>query len=341
MGRPIPAPRRTARMPALGLGLMLCMLATAIPVRAEERTDHLTLIEQLSAEVADEILAELDLAPGTTLHLVAESAHPANWLVARVLERSLIEQGCRVVTPAYAKAPAGGAAAAQKPPTPAAEDTPPQHAGGATLFGGGEEEPSADDEEAEGEEGEEADEDAEDEEDSDDEASDEDREPADSDSDADQTLTEEPPARLGPRARREQAAQQEEAQSASSEAADFEVTLPPRGEVLVFRVVDCGVSYPWAKRSWLVGPRRYGRLASVRVWASWLAQPGREVRGVGSAERVRIDSFPGWARPMLEGHEYPFPIEQPQTTSMRQVLEPVVVTAVVSGLVYLFYQNQK
>jgi hypothetical protein len=119
------------------------------------------------------------------------------------------------------------------------------------------------------------------------------------------------------------------------------MVLPEQGEVLSFRVVECGISYPWAKRSLLIGPRRFGRMACVRVRASRVTEPGHVVGGVASSDQVHLDSFPGWARSMLEGQEFPFPIQEPVGTPARAILEPVVVAGIVAGLVYLFYENQK
>jgi hypothetical protein len=145
----------------------------------------------------------------------------------------------------------------------------------------------------------------------------------------------------GPRARRLQAEAEKEQAKTGAPAADFEVDLPSHGDVLLYRVVECGVSYPKASRSWLVGPRHYRRMASVKVWASWVAQPGSRIQNVANGERLVLDDFPGSVRPVMEGRGYPFAIEQPSGASMRGIIEPVVIVGIVSGLVYLFYQNQK
>jgi hypothetical protein len=43
----------------------------------------------------------------------------------------------------------------------------------------------------------------------------------------------------------------------------------------------------------------------------------------------------------MEGQAYPFPLEQPAGASLERWIEPVVVAGIASGLIYLFYQNQK
>jgi hypothetical protein len=331
----------------------ICVVLTsgaAIPALAMEQPDHLALIQQLSREAVAEVLDELQFPPGTVVHLVPETPHEANWLMARILEKALLARGCEVVVPALA----GGAGVQSVPrgtPQPVPAAGKPESAGEASLqteaeeadadgslFDDGEGEAAADGEQAtdkesdEREEGEDA----------------EDDESFTGEEESRQSDQEAPGQRRGggPRARRaaEQSQDTDEAGSGTQLAPDtaaLDIVLPAEGEVLVFRVIECGVSYPWTKRSWLVGPRQYGRVASVRLGASWLVQPGRRLKGIAGGERVYLDAFPGWARPVLEGHAYPFAIKQPRGTSLQKIVEPVVVVGIISGLIYLFYQNQK
>ncbi len=147
---------------------------------------------------------------------------------------------------------------------------------------------------------------------------------------------------IQPRRRRGPAAQQPAQPAASPQTAtEYAMKLPARGEVCTFRVLECGVSYPWVKRTWLIGPHQYGRYASIKLRGSRISQPGVRVSSVAASDRIRIDDFPGWARPYLEGDGFPFPIEQPQGAQLRRLVEPVVVVSIVAGLVYLFNENQK
>jgi len=287
--------KRTRRSAAaLGIAIILLGLAAlAAAPRAEKLPDHLTLLETLAGEATHDLLDSLDFAPGTTVHLVPETANPANWLVSRILEQSLAARGCRVVAPLFGRV--GG------PETPAPAEAEPQGNGQGPR--GGRRQPGGATE----------------------------TEPADT------TQTQTPPANGSgaPGA----AAPAEPAAPAFAEA--FQFALPETGDVLAYRVVECGVTYPWVKRSLLVGPQRYGRIAAVRIWGAHLTEPGPVVEATARGERVYIDSFPGWARPLVEGQGYPFPLQVPTGSSIKSVVEPVVVTGVIAGLVYLFYQNQK
>lgn len=326
MKRRHPGERRSFRIHAamaIILAVAFAIAAAGNPVRAQEQVDHMTLIEQLTDEVAVEVLDELQFPTGTTVYLVPETQHEANWLVANILARELIERGCTSIAPSVGGQPLTPAVITELPEV---AETPIQQLPGQADAGLWGEEASEESEEA------------------DSAAVADSIAAADSVAAAQQQAAPAGPApgqrqlggQRGPRGQ-----QQPEAGPAPTQPAAFEVALPPQGNALVFRVIECGVSYPWAKRSWLIGPRKYGRMASVKLWASWVEQPGSKVQHVASGERLQLDSFPGSIRPVMEGRGYPFAIEQPNGSSLRTIVEPVVVTGIVSGLVYLFYQNQK
>lgn len=344
---------RTAALGRLLLSACAFLAAGVLQTPAaagEEFVGHMALLEQLGREAARDALEGLDLKPGTAVYLVPESPHPANWLIARVLERELVARGMTVHATAFGRE--GGA-----PPQAAAGAGTPGAGNGArqgrasmaqqaesptSAVGEGEISEDTGDAE-EGEEGEEGDgdepeegEDREDGEDAeeDDAAGSEGEEPQQQEPAAQEGVPSSQPADATPSGDGGGGA-------AAVESAGFELRLPPRGEVVAFRVIECGVRYPWTRRAMLVGQRHYGRMAGVKLWTTHLSQPGRIIRGSAPGERVHFDSFPGWAKPMVEGAGYPFPLEDPQFSSLAGWVEPVAVAGIVSGLVYLFVQNQK
>jgi hypothetical protein len=311
------------------LAALLCLTGLAHPAAAEEElTDHLVLLELLGAEAADELIAELQFPPGSTIHLVPEVPHAGNWLIARLLEQRLLAAGHLVIAPRPALLAA--------PPSERGSTTAGAGAsGGPEATGAGQEqqeqttdEPDEDEEREPDDEEENGGGDQEASADEDEEAGEPEAAPAGSGPGAANQVTLKTPGTSG-------------GQRAAAAGAAFAVELPAEGQVLTFRVLECGISYPWSKRSWLIGSRRYGRMASIRLRGSRLTQPGQLVDAVSGSDRVHLDSFPAWARPVLEGESFPFPITQPEGTPMRKVLEPVIVAGIVSGLVYLFYENQK
>jgi len=335
-------------------GALLSLIPTAQAAGGEEATytGHLELLRELGTEAVDEVLAELALPAGAAVHLVPETAHPANWLVARLFEQALVARGHAVMAPAFGRE-AGGAGARL---IPAADAAPPASDESGPLdesFFVDERE--AEPGEAQGAEAESEEDDAFADEELSDEGDAADAQDVQGASEGDAQAR----SSAAPSAQPAAEAEAGEGQAAAADAAGaaaggegaesedaasaepaFALLLPGRGEVVAFRVVDCGVSYPWARRSLLVGPRRFGRMASVRLWAAHLSQPGQRMRGVARSEQIHFDSFPAWARPLVEGPGYPFPIEAPGGASMQKLVEPVVVAGIVTGLVYLFYQNQ-
>ncbi|MBU1700520.1 MAG: hypothetical protein KJ970_02865 [Candidatus Eisenbacteria bacterium] len=114
-----------------------------------------------------------------------------------------------------------------------------------------------------------------------------------------------------------------------------------KGEVLQFRVLDMGITYPSSRRAMiLLGPRNITRLGSAHLRITHLEEPSGIIKGVVDTEQHTVDQFPGRWQPYVEGSKYPFarPVIQPAVWG--QLVEPVAVVAIVSGLVYLFYANQ-
>jgi hypothetical protein len=326
---------RRSALAALLFSGALGLFACGTGARADQIPDHLTLLDTLGSEAAGDILAGLCIPAGSTVHLVPETPNPANWLVARMLERALVARGYQVLSPAFGREGGleGGAPAGGSPPAGGDENLP-GHAPrtGEGQPGGGQgaqtgEEESSSGGQSQGTAG----------------ANDEELPET-------QTQTQGAPDSAVVRGEAEPVGTRppgtpERTGGAATESgeveAPFRLMLPASGDVLSFRVVECGITYPWVKRSLLVGPRRFGRIAAVRVWGSYLREPGHQVVGTVRGERMKFDTFPGWARPALEGQGYPFPLKVPEGSSLQMVVEPVVVAGVVAGLVYLFYQNQK
>ena len=316
----------------------LALLPAACPTMATTPIqDHLSVIQQLGEGMASELLDELAFPAGTVVYLVPETPHTANWFVGGILARALCERGYRVVDGGLTI----GSDAVVSPSLPAdSATTEPLEPLGTQREEERRGDEWADDTEA-GEAGlGDGDSELLEEGSAEDDEQDDEQEVEGLDQ---ETGEEQPPARRfqGP----QQRAGETQGAGAPSDgrppAQPFKLQLPECGEVLAFRLVDFGVSYPWCKRKWLIGPRQYGRLASVRVSARRLVQPGQVVEAVAQSARVQIDEFPGKMRSYLEGNEYPFAIPEPEHKSMERIIEPVFVGAIVAGLVYLFYQNQK
>ncbi len=312
------------------------------PVWAEEFQGpaNLPLLEDLVQQVADEITADLAVPTGAVIRLGPETGHEANWLVADALARALRARGCEVSL-LQLGAPRGGVPASGQPAAApkGAGSRKGEVAGGALGEPELEEGAGLGSEREEPEEGEEGDLQ---EEDGEAEETGAGQEAGEGSGEAEQQR---PRPRRGPH----RAAQPKQTGSASEETAEdrsaanepFELVVPETGKAILFRVLECGVSFPVARRSWLLGPTSYERVARVRVSARYMEEPGHRVLGLAEASRARADTVPGSAMSYVAGPEYPFSMRVAEPKSVKALLQPLIVTGIVSGLVYLFHQNQK
>lgn len=110
--------------------------------------------------------------------------------------------------------------------------------------------------------------------------------------------------------------------------------------VLTYQNVAFGVAYPDVYRSHLIGGKRVKRRADVRVHAT--ATDGRtgEVLWVGEATRERNDEFDMDDAASVEQGVYPFARPVLPGGGWGRYAEPVFVTGIIVGLIYLFFSNQ-
>lgn len=118
--------------------------------------------------------------------------------------------------------------------------------------------------------------------------------------------------------------------------------LYPEGTVLEFRVLEFGVNYPTVKRRFaFFGGTSVRRLAGVYIEASRIEGPEGRIIDVATGQSHSHDQLSPRARILAEGANYPFTKPVIPPTNLSRLIEPILVVGIVSGLVYLFYQNQK
>jgi TonB family protein len=111
-----------------------------------------------------------------------------------------------------------------------------------------------------------------------------------------------------------------------------------RGTTLSFRVSEMEMRYPEVGRKFWVGPKRVERFARMRV--DLRLKRGGQVLWAGSAEHYASDRVPFGALPYLENDAYAFAKPEIAPGTWGRFLEPVLVSGVIGGLVFLFYANQ-
>jgi hypothetical protein len=112
------------------------------------------------------------------------------------------------------------------------------------------------------------------------------------------------------------------------------------GAVLTYQTIAFGVSYPDVYRSHLVGGKRIKRRADVRVHATLSDAQSGEVLWVGEAARESSDEFDMDDAPRVEQGLYQFARPVLPGSGWGKLVEPVFVTGIIVGLIYLFFSNQ-
>jgi hypothetical protein len=126
----------------------------------------------------------------------------------------------------------------------------------------------------------------------------------------------------------------------SPAAAPAEPRVPVDAE-LRLRVVDLGLKYTGSHRTRpFFGQKQVSRYAAASLHAELRDPAGDLVQWSGNGEAARIDEVPKDALPILEGQNYPFTAPALPPHSTGKILEPIVVTAVIVGLVFLFVSNR-
>jgi hypothetical protein len=115
---------------------------------------------------------------------------------------------------------------------------------------------------------------------------------------------------------------------------------PPGALVLKFQNTAFQLSYPDAYRSHVVGGRKIRRTATVRVFATLSDAESGEVLWAGEAQRSHEDEFDKDEAGRVENGNYAFVQPIMPSGGWGKYVEPVFVTGIVVGLIYLFFANQ-
>ena len=100
------------------------------------------------------------------------------------------------------------------------------------------------------------------------------------------------------------------------------------------------VTYHDSWRRGLFGSRVVERLASVNLYCRLVSGGAEDVLWVGQGKSERLDIVPQGKLALLEGRSYPFVRPELKRQPLSRLVEPVLVSGIIGGLVYLFYSNQ-
>jgi hypothetical protein len=114
----------------------------------------------------------------------------------------------------------------------------------------------------------------------------------------------------------------------------------PGDVVLTFQNVAFAIAYPDVYRSHLIGGKRVKRRADIRVHATLTDAKSGEVLWVGEAARESSDEFDYDDAARVEQGVYQFARPVLPGGGWGKYAEPVFVTGIIVGLIYLFFSNQ-
>jgi hypothetical protein len=110
--------------------------------------------------------------------------------------------------------------------------------------------------------------------------------------------------------------------------------------IFEYRILDLALHYSGGQRRMLVGSRHVDRDALAAVRARLLDGATREILWIGSGDARTDDRISGGQMRKVEASAYPCAAPVLTPAGLGKFVEPAVVTAIVAGLVYLFYTNQ-
>jgi hypothetical protein len=110
--------------------------------------------------------------------------------------------------------------------------------------------------------------------------------------------------------------------------------------VLQYQNVVFNVRYVDSHRSWVVGGKRVERNAAVRIMATLTDPADGRVVWVGEATRDSNDEIDYGKSGQIEQGNYAFNKPLVPSAGWGKYVEPVFVTGIIVGLIYLFFSNQ-
>jgi hypothetical protein len=128
--------------------------------------------------------------------------------------------------------------------------------------------------------------------------------------------------------------------STDEPVSDLEADLLADRATFSYRVTDFEFRYADIYRKMFVGPKRIRRLARVDLHMRLTEEGGRRVTWSKNVQHSASDVISYGEASHLESTTYAFAKPERSPSFMTRLYEPLVVGAIVGGLVFLFYSNQ-
>jgi hypothetical protein len=109
---------------------------------------------------------------------------------------------------------------------------------------------------------------------------------------------------------------------------------------LEYQALDFSIRYPKIYRSYLIGGKQVKRSARISLSMKLVDPYDQSVVWVGEAAQGYEDQFAHKHLPQVEAGLFEFTKPEQESRKWGKVVEPVVVSGIVVGLIYLFFSNQ-
>lgn len=110
--------------------------------------------------------------------------------------------------------------------------------------------------------------------------------------------------------------------------------------VLKYQATSFSLSYPKVYRSYLIGGKRVRRRADVTLLATLVDHNNGAVAALSESGRDHEDQFDFSDVDRVEEGTYEFTRPPMPSSGWGKYAEPVLVTGIIVGLIYLFFSNQ-
>jgi hypothetical protein len=109
---------------------------------------------------------------------------------------------------------------------------------------------------------------------------------------------------------------------------------------LEYQALNFALSYPKIYRPYLIGGKRVKRKAEVTLLVKLINPADGSVVWIGEASRSHEDRFSHGDLDEVEAGTFAFTKPPRSSAKWGKIVEPVVVTGIIVGLIYLFFSNQ-
>lgn len=125
----------------------------------------------------------------------------------------------------------------------------------------------------------------------------------------------------------------------ASKIADTDQTESSR-YTFSYQIIKYSIKYPDIGRSYWIGAKEVERFAEVGIFAKLLDSVTGEILWVGEAQKKYEDKIAYSLLDRVEDPTRDFTMPVRDEIRWSRFVEPVIVTGIVVGLVYLFFSNQ-